>query len=277
MSKIRPRSPSSPKSHSASLKSATKAAFPQKIVFFGAGELGRRVIALADEKREFEIEVVTRSDRSWSSLPDGIQTHRLADLPENTAKTADLVVVSIPPSQFDPGSFPKFSADSIQRRVMVSSTGIYIENDGGEVDETSDLRDDESPLAKQEAWAVRNGFYRIRLAGLYSEAVGPHRYYLREGQVPRPPESTLNLIHYDDAAAAILALALSPSLPEAVNLSDGHPISRESLYEILKAERSDLEWGQERPGLGKRVNSQYPFPCERKYPSFEDFWSETRS
>lgn len=56
----------------------------------------------------------------------------------------------------------------------------------------------------------------VRLAGLYSEVRGPHSYWLRRARdaaaagtpqtvIPGSSAACLNMLHYEDAAAAVLA------------------------------------------------------------------------
>lgn len=58
----------------------------------------------------------------------------------------------------------------------------------------------------------------IRLAGLYTESRGPHSYWLNkakegagtaEGVIQGSGDAHLNMLHYEDAASAVVALAQS--------------------------------------------------------------------
>lgn len=58
----------------------------------------------------------------------------------------------------------------------------------------------------------------IRLAGLYSERRGPHTYWLNKardgagtvlGIIQGSGDGQLNMLHYEDAASAVVALAQS--------------------------------------------------------------------
>ena len=53
--------------------------------------------------------------------------------------------------------------------------------------------------------ARRVGGTVLRLAGLYNADIGPHAYWWKTGKVSGAPNGLLNLVHYDDAASAVVA------------------------------------------------------------------------
>lgn len=132
--------------------------------------------------------------------------------------------------------------------VYTSSTGVYPQGGGVEVDETaptagasvtgSILVEAEDLLRAAPASAVGRWFI-LRLAGIY----GPGRHHLlnslRAGaaELPGTGEFRLNLAHRDDIAAALLACALAPAAVrnEVFNVSDDAPATRAEVAGWLAA------------------------------------------
>ena len=133
--------------------------------------------------------------------------------------------------------------------LYTSSTGVYPQGGGAEVDEsapTSDasptgrvLVEAENLLRAATKPAVARWFI-FRLAGIY----GPTRHHLlnalRSGTTRMAGEPTfrMNLIHRDDIVRALLAAANAPTAvrDEVFNLSDGAPATRAELVGWLARE-----------------------------------------
>ncbi len=103
-----------------------------------------------------------------------------------------------------------------RRAVLISSTGYY-GSPVGRVDE--DTPRGETPHATNveaaelafRAWAGASDVV-IRFGGLYRLGRGPMSALLRRGAAPEgPPNRTLSLIHYADAATATLAALRHPA------------------------------------------------------------------
>jgi len=126
--------------------------------------------------------------------------------------------------------------------VFTSSGGVYSENSGGFVDETSPVNGTSARyemILKTENAVVGNGGCVVRYAGLYATDLGPHNYWLRMNEQGTAntfescPNGLINLIHYDDAAVLLMHILLSNNTDKKLFLaSDGHPISR---IDICKA------------------------------------------
>lgn len=130
------------------------------------------------------------------------------------------------------------------RRVLfVSSTAVYGENDGGEVDETTPARPSSATggilrEAEELLHARLPSAIVLRLGGIY----GPGRTRLidqvRRGTavIPDPPRLT-NRIHRDDAAAAIVHLTTAVEAPEQIYLGvDSEPAELGEVLRFLAAE-----------------------------------------
>lgn len=130
----------------------------------------------------------------------------------------------------------------LPRIIYVSSTSVYGQNQGEWVDESSECQPDSSNgqicldaerLLQQKVPAANI----LRLAGIY----GPGRVVgrvesLRAGQIPEGnPDAWLNLIHVDDAVAAVLACERRGAPGATYLVCDGHPCRRRDYYSLLAA------------------------------------------
>jgi nucleoside-diphosphate-sugar epimerase len=121
--------------------------------------------------------------------------------------------------------------------VFTSSTGVYRQDDGGVVDESSPVGG--APTADAilggERAVLASGFAQarvLRFGGLY----GPARHHLvdqlRRGDnvIGGRVDHFINYLHRDDAASAILAAIVGgPVGPRAYNVSDGNPVTKKAL------------------------------------------------
>jgi nucleoside-diphosphate-sugar epimerase len=103
-----------------------------------------------------------------------------------------------------------------ERAVLISSIGYY-GTPQGRVDEDTPPGNDAHAAAVVAAelafrtWSGTRGVV-LRLGGLYCHGRGPLAALLRRGTAPPgPPDRTLALIHYEDAATAALAALRHPS------------------------------------------------------------------
>ena len=129
------------------------------------------------------------------------------------------------------------------RVLFTSSTAVYGVDDGAEVDEDTPT-DPTSATgavlveAERSLWQRRPDAVSLRLAGVY----GPGRTRLieqvREGRALRPERVVhTNRIHRDDAAAALLHLAVLPSDPATCYLGvDDEPAPLGEVVAFLAAE-----------------------------------------
>ncbi len=128
------------------------------------------------------------------------------------------------------------------RVIFSSSTGVWGDERGGAVDETT------PPNPGREAGRVlleaetllrthRVGpGTALRFAGLYGPGRLPRLDDLRAGlPIAADPDSWLNLIHVDDAAAVVQSLAAAAAPRPLYVVSDGHPVRRRDWYERLAA------------------------------------------
>jgi nucleoside-diphosphate-sugar epimerase len=131
---------------------------------------------------------------------------------------------------------------NVRRIIYISSTSVYGQNDGEWVDESSECRPD-SPNGQVCLDAERLLQQKVpqanilRLAGIY----GPGRLVarieaLRAGKVPEGnPDAWLNVIHVEDAVAAVLACERRGARGATYLIADGQPCRRREYYSLLAA------------------------------------------
>ena len=80
--------------------------------------------------------------------------------------------------------------------VFTSSGGVFKENGGGTIDETSEVSRTErsGKLLDAEAAALEAGGVVLRLGGLYRLESGPHNFWAKGGSFPSKPAGLINLV-----------------------------------------------------------------------------------
>jgi len=129
----------------------------------------------------------------------------------------------------------------IGRVIYISSTGVYGQVAGEMINEDSVTEPTREGgrvcLAAEQALAAHPLGQRaviLRLAGIYGPGRVPNRADLLEQKpLPFDPESSLNLIHVDDAATVVLAAEKSATAPRTYVVADGHPVARGDYYAEL--------------------------------------------
>lgn len=138
------------------------------------------------------------------------------------------------------------SNPSPRRFVYISSTSVYGDADGEQVDElSSPAPTTEGGRACLEAEQLLCTLLKthhpetesviLRMAGIY----GPNRLLRRvedlRNQVPiaAAPDEWLNLIHVDDAAAMVVHASLNTPLPTVLNVANAGTLTRRQYYTRL--------------------------------------------
>ena len=167
------------------------------------------------------------------------------------------------------------------RVILVSSTGVWGRLDGQVVDEeTPPHPDREAGRVLLEAEALLRGHRlgpgtALRLAGIYGPGRLPRVDDLRAGvALTADPDSWLNLIHVDDAAAVVMAVANHANPGPLYVVSDGVPVRRREWYaHLAKITGSPPPtWDTTAPrtrGADKRVDPARLFreiPLRLEYP-----------
>lgn len=123
--------------------------------------------------------------------------------------------------------------------VLTSSTSVYHQTDGSEVDESSltrPIRETSRLLLEAEEIILRAGGTVVRLAGLYGpgRSVILRKFLEGSAVIEEDGRRILNQIHVEDAASALLHLAFRKA-EGLFNVSDDRPLSQQECYQGLAA------------------------------------------
>ena len=152
------------------------------------------------------------------------------------------------------------------RIIFSSSTGVWGDEGGGVVDEASPpnpSRDAGRVLVEAEALLAAHPLgpgTTLRFAGLYGPDRLPRLDDLRAGRpLAADPDSWLNLVHVDDAAAVVCTVTAAASPQPLYVVSDGTPVRRREWYGRLATLTGSPEprWDPSAPrtrGADKRVD-----------------------
>jgi len=207
------------------------------LLVIGPGRLGMLVArAWRESHAEAKILLKFRSDnaeRRDQLTAEGF----LVPSPDDNDLSADQVVFCAPPT-----GNPDYAADvengfkylkSGGLLVFTSSGSVFAENSGATVNEDSELNTTErsKALIDSEKVVISKGGCVIRLGGLYCADTGAHHFYARGGEFNVKPDGLINLVSYEDAAAAVLA-ALNQAEKAGGKVfltADGVPVSRKDI------------------------------------------------
>jgi len=213
-----------------------------ELLVVGPGHLGARVATLW-KSRFPEAKITLKAHRDdpereakWKSL--GFIPYKDED-----HKYQNVLFAAPPGSSGDRHSYvnevksalAKFSSPN-GLFVFTSSGGVFTENSGKMVDESSDVVSLEEPwttrsqgiLSAEKAVLKNSGGIVLRYGGLYTLVRGAHNFWL-SGKIQESssaPNGLINLIHYDDAAEVVMSAFEEGIKQELFVVADGNPISR---------------------------------------------------
>lgn len=127
------------------------------------------------------------------------------------------------------------------RLIHIGSSSVYGQTSGEAVDEDSPCEPAtesgriclaaERVLTEHPAWGPRA--IRLRLTGIYGPGRVPRRDAILRGEpIATVADGTLNLIHVDDAVAAVRAVEVCTP-PQLFCVSDDRPLERRAYYEAI--------------------------------------------
>lgn len=185
------------------------------LLIVGAGTLGARIgLQWRHHHPDATIIGETRTDRTHADLlRANIQPALAGELKTSCAN----VVFCTPPSAVQEYAIAVDSAAkrATRRFVFTSSASVYAREEV--VTETTKRASGERANVLREAedaaLRVGNGVV-LRLAGLYLLKRGPHTFWMRRGEVTQSESKMINLVHYDDAAAAVVCALGIEQLPK---------------------------------------------------------------
>ena len=132
--------------------------------------------------------------------------------------------------------------DSLQspaRFIYVSSTSVYGQTDGEEVDESSptEPREENGKIVWEAEQLLREKLPSaiiLRFAGIYGPGRVIRRAAIEKGEpLVGDVDKWLNLIHVDDGARAILAAEKHGRDGETYLIADGQPVRRRDFYSLM--------------------------------------------
>lgn len=274
-------------------------------LIFGCGYLGERVASLW-RAAGCEIYAVTRSPQRAQALaaagllpivadltadaelpiPQGVRTvlfavgyDRQSGLSIHDVYVEGLarVLTNLPPTA--------------EKLIYISSTGVYGQVSGSEVDEDSPCHPTREggraclaaeELLRTSKWANKSVI--LRLAGIYGPGRTPRSQDLLAGKpIDAPATGWLNLIHVEDAARIVHLADDCAAPPKLYVVSDGQPVQRGDYYRELArllgapaprfVEPAAESPAAHRAASDKRVNPQRMFADLRPtllYPSYRE-------
>ena len=208
-----------------------------RLIIWGSGELGMRV-ALRWLQTGHPVLGFTRSIQRHSDLKAaGIEP--ATGSPEALLRSDDCLLLAIPGHTNQQAAVEQLHKAQVpipSRSIFISVSGYYgaapgliaVNSPPGEDGRSASI------VAAEQAfwdWAGNQGVI-LRLGGLYSLTRGPFAALARRGKVTRrtAADKTMALIHYDDAAAAIMAALKHPD-PDRAYLGVTPPCpTREEFY-----------------------------------------------
>ncbi len=135
------------------------------------------------------------------------------------------------------------SATGANALIYTSSTGVYGEQDGGWVEESTPRRGSGAgnrALIEAEATLLqsgRAGVTVLRVAGIYGPGRDPRGRYAQPEMLPTRGQYWTNLAHQADIVSAILHSLEFEGAPRVLNVSDGNPAIAADVARWCAAER----------------------------------------
>lgn len=181
---------------------------------------------------------------------------------------------------------------SCKRFVLISTTGVYGDAGGEEVDEETPCHpmrpggqaflEAENRLRQHPHWGKRGVI--LRLAGIYGPGRIPRAADIQAGRpIPAPAQGSLNLIHVEDACQVVELAWEADAVSPVYIVADGHPVARREYYRevarLLSAPEPTFETppadspAAQRAGADRRMNAERivrELGFAPKFPSYRE-------
>ena len=202
-----------------------------RVIIWGAGELGGRVVSKACSAGH-TVHAYTATNKRHHTLRELGAVVQSGDPTEWQAD--DTLLLCIAGTQSLRDAIERVRHRPPPRRVVLTSSTGYYNGLGGDIDATTS----HGPTERAQTIAACEGAFRewagdaaiiIRLGGLYRQGRGPLNALKMRGHVPYgAANTTLALIHYDDAASAVWTALNHPNpQPAYLAASDPCPLRQE--------------------------------------------------
>lgn len=261
---------------------------PNDLLIIGAGTLGRLIGA--DWRQAFPTASIVGETRTETSHPLLLEAGITPALAGSSSKAFPYVVLCAPPSQSP--DYPGTAAAAAARvtpggRLAFTSSGSVHGRDATLINEQTPVVKEGRALvlaqAERNILSVPEGNV-VRLAGLYTIDRGPHTFWLNRGSVTGPPDGMLNMVHYRDAAKAVVAVLKVTSENNQEDKQDRRvylasaerSLSRRDLCEAaLKhpkfSEFDPPVYGDDAPGAARKYDNSWTRKTTGWKPEFECF------
>ncbi len=261
----------------------------KKVLVVGAGYLGMEVLRVFREEG-WEVEGASLGGGEGLLACDVGDERVVGGLPD-----ADLVVHCAASGRGGADAYERvyvMGCENLVRRygwkrlVFTSSTSVYVQVEGEDVDESSEAEPDRETgrlLLEAERVVLDAGGVVLRLAGLYGpgRSVLLKKFLSGEAVIEEDGQRYVNQIHRDDAARAIFFVGRMEEFPsgELFNVCDSTPLRQREVYEgLARIYGKDLppvgprDENRKRGWTNKRVSSAKlrALGWEPKYASFFD-------
>ncbi len=219
-----------------------------KVVLIGCGFLGEATADLFF-KEEWEVLGVCASEESASRLASKPYEVVAADISRDFTLPeawlgADILLHCASSGRGGPEAYRAVYLEGLlnsiatvrpRRVIFTSSTSVYAQTDGGEVNETTLAEPDRETgriLREAERVSLASGGYALRLSGLYGpgRSILMRKFLSGEATLEGGGHRFINQIHRDDAASAILHLISTRAEPGLYNVSDNTPATQKEVY-----------------------------------------------
>lgn len=261
---------------------------PNDLLIVGAGTLGRLIGV--EWRQAFPTATVIGETRTDASHPLLLEAGITPAIAGTSSSQFPRVVFCAPPS--GSADYPGTVAAAAARvapggRLAFTSSGSVHGKGPTLITERTPVVKEGRALVLAEAesniLAVPEGRV-VRLAGLYTIDRGAHSYWLKRGSVSGTPDGLVNLVHYRDAAKAVVAVLKAGPEVEAVEkkegriylASAGRSVSRRDICEVALKHPKFTEfdppvYGDEAVGKNRTYDNSWTRQTLGWKPEFESF------